>query len=64
MQEIDPNENIFSLPLLEDGEQITKKGNRVQTTNFTIEIQNQKLEGLICYSIDQQIFKFKAIVGH
>ena len=40
-------------------EQITKKDKRVLATNF----RNQKVEGLIRYSIDQQIFKFKAIVG-
>ena len=53
----------FSLPL-ENVEQITKKGDRVLSTNFTPENQNQKIEGLITYSIDQQIFKFKAIIGH
>ena len=64
MPEFDSNEIFFSLPLLENGEQITEKGNRVQSTNFTLEIQNQKVEGLINYSIDQQIFKFKVIIGH
>ena len=43
------------------GEQITKKGHRVLRTNFTLEIQNQKVEGLITYSTEQQIFKFIAL---
>ena len=58
MSEFDPNENCFLLPL-ENGEQITKNGNRAQSTNFILEIQNIKVEVLITYSIDQQIFKFK-----
>ena len=29
------------------------------TTTFQIEIENRKVEGLITYSTDQQIFKFK-----
>ena len=34
------------------------------TTNFTVEIQNQKVVRLITYSLDQQIFKFKVNNGH
>ena len=63
LSEFNPNENFFSLPL-ENGEQITEKGNRVQCTNFTLEILNQNVDGLITYAIDKQIFKFKAIIGH
>ena len=44
MSEFDPNEKIFSLPL-ENGKQITMKGNRVLNTNFTLEIQTKKLKG-------------------
>ena len=44
MSEFDPNEKFSSLPV-ENGEQITKKGNKVLNTNFTLEIQNKKLKG-------------------
>ena len=43
------NDKFFSLPL-ENREQITKKGNRVLNIKFTLEIQNQKVEGFITYS--------------
>ena len=33
------------------------------TTKFQIEIENQKFEGLITYSTDHQIFKFKVSSG-
>ena len=33
------------------------------TTKFQIEIENQKVEGLITYSTDHQIFKFKVNSG-
>ena len=36
----------------ENGEQIMKKGDTVLSTNFTLEIQNRKVEGLITFSID------------
>ena len=48
----------------ENGEQVTVKDNKLLTTNYTVEIQNQKVEGLITYSLDQQIFKFKVANGH
>ena len=38
------HDNFFSPPE-EKGEQITEKGNRVLTTNFTLEIQTEKLKG-------------------
>ena len=67
MFEFDPShksyDRIFSPPQ-ENGEQITGKGNKVLTTNYlTVEIQSQLLEGLITYSLNQQIFKFKATTG-
>ena len=48
----------YDLPI-ENGEQNTVKDNKLLTTIFTVEIQNQKVEGLITYSLHQQIFKFK-----
>ena len=43
----------------ENGEQKIGKENNLLSTNFQIEVENQKVEGLIMYSLDQQIFKFK-----
>ena len=44
-------------PPQENGEQ--ENGKQVLTTTFQIEIENRKVKGLITYSTDQQIFKFK-----
>ena len=49
--EIDPSE--------ENGEQEIGKQDKLLTTTFQIEIENRKVEGLITYSTDQQIFKLK-----
>ena len=46
-------------PPKENGEQEIGKQDKLLTTTFQIEIENQKVEGLITYSTDQQIFKFK-----
>ena len=43
----------------ENGEQEIGKQDKLLTTSFQIEIENRKVEGLITYSTDQQIFKFK-----
>ena len=43
----------------ENGEQEIGKQDKLLTTTFQIEIKNRKVEGLITYSTDQQIFKFK-----
>ena len=43
----------------ENGEQEIGKHDKLLTTTFHIEIENRKVEGLITYSTDQQIFKFK-----
>ena len=42
-----------------NGEQEIGKQEKLLTTTFQIEIKNRKVEGLITYSTDQQIFKFK-----
>ena len=46
-------------PPKENGEQEIGKQDKLLTTTFQIEIENQKVEGLITYSTEQQIFKFK-----
>ena len=43
----------------ENGEQEIGKQDKLLTTTFQIEIENRKVEGLITYSTDQQIFIFK-----
>ena len=51
-------------PCKENREQITAQENKLLSTNFTVEIQNRKVEELIIYSLDEQIFKFKVTNGH
>ena len=46
-------------PPKENREQEIGKQDKLLTTTFQIEIENRKVEGLITYSTDQQIFKFK-----
>ena len=47
-------------PPKENGEQEIGKQDKLLTMTFQIEIINQNVEGLITYSTDQQIFKFKS----
>ena len=46
-------------PPKENGEQEIGKQDKLLTTTVQTEIENRKVEGLITYSTDQQIFKFK-----
>ena len=46
-------------PPKENGEQEIGKQDKLLTTTFQMEIENRKVEGLITYSTDQQIFIFK-----
>ena len=46
----------------ENGEQNYAKEDKLLTTNFEVKVENRKVEGLITYSTDQQIFKFKVEV--
>ena len=46
-------------PPQENGEQEIGKQDKLLTTKFQIKVENRKVEGLITYSTDQQIFKFK-----
>ena len=46
-------------PPKENGEQEIGKQGKLHTTKFQIEIENRKVEGLITYSTDQHIIKFK-----
>ena len=51
-------------PPKKNGEQETGKQDKLLTTTFQIEIENRKVEMLISYSTDQQIFKFKVNSGN
>ena len=55
----DDKSEIKNDPPQENGEQQIGKQDKLHTTTFQIEIENRKVEGLITYSTDQQIFKFK-----
>ena len=46
---------------LVNGEQ--NKQDKLLTTNFEVKVENRKVEGLITYSTDQQIFKLKVNSG-
>ena len=50
-------------PPKETGEQEIGKQDKLLTTTFQIEIENRNVEGLITYSTEQQIFKFKVNSG-
>ena len=55
----DDKSEIEIEPPKENGEQEIGKQDKLLTTTFQIEIENRKVEGLIPYPTDQQIFKFK-----
>ena len=51
-------------PPKENGEQEIRELDKLLTTNVQIEIETRKVERLITYSTDQQIFKFKVNSGN
>ena len=51
-------------PPKENEEQEIGKQNKLFTNKFQIKIENRKVEGLITYSTEQQIFKFKVNSGN
>ena len=55
----DDKSDIEIEPPKENGKQENGKQDKLLTTTFQIEIENRKVEGLITYSTDQQIFKLK-----
>ena len=60
----DDKSEIEIEPPKENGEQEIGKQDKLLTTKFQMEIENRKVEGLITYSTDQQIFKFKVNSGN
>ena len=55
----DDKSEIEIEPPKENGEQEIGKQDKLLTTTFQMELENRKVQGLITYSTDQQIFKFK-----
>ena len=47
----------------ENGEQNNAKEDKLLFSNFEVKVENRKVVGLITYSTDQQIFKFKVNSG-
>ena len=58
------DENVTDIETYKNnGEQNDAEEDKLLTTNFEVEVENQKVEGPITHSTDQQIFKFKVISG-
>ena len=54
------DKSVIEIEPQENGEQENGKEDKLLITTFQIEIENRKVEGLITFSTDQQVFKFKA----
>ena len=50
-------------PYTKNGEKYIGIEDKLLTTNSELKIENQKAEGLITYSMEKQIFKFKVNSG-
>ena len=53
------DENVTEMQTYENNGEQNKQEEKLLTTNFEVKVKNRKVEGLITYSTDQQIFKFK-----
>ena len=53
------DKSVIEIEPQENGEQEIGKQDKLLITTFQIKVENRKVEGLITYSTDQQIFKFK-----
>ena len=62
-EDISEENSVYEIEsCLVNGEQKEQEG-KLLTTNFEVKVENRKVEGLITYSSDQQIFKFKVNSG-
>ena len=52
-------EKITDMQTYENNEEQNKQEEKLLTTNFEVKVENRKVEGLITYSTDLQIFKLK-----
>ena len=57
------DENVTEMQTYENNGEQNKQEEKLLTTNFEVKVKNRKVEGLITYSTDQQIFKFKVNSG-
>ena len=48
----------------DNGEQNNERENKLLTTKFELKVENRKVEGLITYITDQQVFKFEVNSGN
>ena len=56
-------ENVAEMQTYENNGEPNIQDNKILTTNFEVNVENQKAQGLITYSAEQQIFKFKVNSG-
>ena len=56
-------ENVTQMQTYENNGEQNKPGDKLLTTNFEVKVENRKVEGLITYSTEQQIFKLKVNSG-
>ena len=52
-------ENVIEMQTYENNGEQNKPEEKLLTTNFEVKVENRKVEGLITYPTDLQIFKFK-----
>ena len=57
------DENVTEMQTYENNGEQNKQEEKLLTTNFEVKVENRKVEGLITYSTDQQIFKLKVNSG-
>ena len=57
------DENVTEMQTYENNGEQNKQEEKLLTTNFEVKVKNRKVEGLITYSTDQQIFQFKVNSG-
>ena len=57
------DENVTETQTYGNNQEQNKQENKLLTTNFEVKVENRKVEGLITYSTDQQIFKLKVNSG-
>ena len=56
-------ENVTQMQTYENNGEQNKQEDKLLTTNFEVKVENGKVEGLITYSTDLQIFKLKVNLG-
>ena len=57
------DENVTEMQTYENNGEQNKQEEKLLTTNFEVKVENRKVEWLITYSTDQQIFKLRVNSG-